>query len=95
MYQLSFGVYSNNRSTSAYRIEHGVRSIMKTSVVNILCPTNLLKYVLYMVILNDKEFFEKVYLSGTILRVLELFCAYRLSDIILHLDLQCHTPHVT
>ena len=60
---LSSSVWSsNNRSrlaSSAYRMECGVRSTMKTSVVNILCPTNLLKYVLYMVILNDKRIFRE------------------------------------
>ena len=71
---------SNNRSSlasSAYRIERGVRSSMKTSVVNILCPTNLLKYVLYMVILNDKRIFRenpsfRNYFARTV--SLTLFC---------------------
>ena len=47
----SSSVWSNNNqsrlASSAYLIERGVRSIMKTSVVNILCPTNLLKYALH------------------------------------------------
>ena len=75
-----FGVVANNRSrlaSSAYRIERGVRSIMTTSVVNILCPTNLLKYVLYMVILNDKRIFRESLLSWNYFArtvFLTLFC---------------------
>ena len=75
-----FGVVANNRSrlaSSAYRIERGVRSIMMTSVVNILCPTNLLKYVLYMVILNDKRIFRESLLSWNYFArtvFLTLFC---------------------
>ena len=78
---LSSSVWSSNNQSrlapSAYLIERGVRSIMKTSVVNILCPTNLLKYVLYMVILNDKQIFRESlsfwnYFARTVF--LTLFC---------------------